>query len=227
MKKILLLEDDEALSTGIVMAMNRENYEFTQCFTISETREVLKGQIFDLIILDINLPDGSGLELCHKIRENNKTPIILLTARGTELDIVAGLETGADDYITKPFSLMVLRARVNALFRRLEPEEKTSDYQTGPFIFHFKVMDFLKNNTSIDLSKTEQKLLYLFISNPNQILSRTRMMEYVWPDGTEYVEDNALSVTIRRLRDKLEDNPSRPEYIKTMYGLGYMWVPRL
>jgi len=227
MKKILLLEDDEALSTGIVMAMNRENYEFTQCFTISETREVLKGQIFDLIILDINLPDGSGLELCHKIRKNNKTPIILLTARGTELDIVAGLETGADDYITKPFSLMVLRARVNALFRRLEPEEKTSDYQTGPFIFHFKVMDFLKNNTSIDLSKTEQKLLYLFISNPNQILSRTRMMEYVWPDGTEYVEDNALSVTIRRLRDKLEDNPSRPEYIKTMYGLGYMWVPRL
>jgi len=227
MKKILLLEDDEALSTGIVMAMNRENYEFTQCFTISETREVLKGQIFDLIILDINLPDGSGLELCHKIRENNKTPIILLTARGTELDIVAGLETGADDYITKPFSLMVLRARVNALFRRLEPEEKTSEYQTGPFIFHFTVMEFLKNNTSIDLSKTEQKLLYLFISNPNQILSRTRMMEYVWPDGTEYVEDNALSVTIRRLRDKLEDNPSRPEYIKTMYGLGYMWVPRL
>lgn len=227
MKKILLLEDDEALSTGIVMAMNRENYEFTQCFTISETREVLKGQIFDLIILDINLPDGSGLELCHKIRENNKTPIILLTARGTELDIVAGLETGADDYITKPFSLMVLRARVNALFRRLEPEEKTSEYQTGPFIFHFTAMEFLKNNTSIDLSKTEQKLLYLFISNPNQILSRTRMMEYVWPDGTEYVEDNALSVTIRRLRDKLEDNPSRPEYIKTMYGLGYMWVPRL
>jgi len=227
MKKILLLEDDEALSTGIVMAMNRENYEFTQCFTISETREVLKGQIFDLIILDINLPDGSGLELCHKIRKNNKTPIILLTARGTELDIVAGLETGADDYITKPFSLMVLRARVNALFRRLEPEEKTSEYQTGPFIFHFTVMEFLKNNTSIDLSKTEQKLLYLFISNPNQILSRTRMMEYVWPDGTEYVEDNALSVTIRRLRDKLEDNPSRPEYIKTMYGLGYMWVPRL
>jgi len=227
MKKILLLEDDEALSTGIVMAMNRENYEFTQCFTISETREVLKGQIFDLIILDINLPDGSGLELCHKIRKNNKTPIILLTARGTELDIVAGLETGADDYITKPFSLMVLRARVNALFRRLEPEEKTSEYQTGPFIFHFTAMEFLKNNTSIDLSKTEQKLLYLFISNPNQILSRTRMMEYVWPDGTEYVEDNALSVTIRRLRDKLEDNPSRPEYIKTMYGLGYMWVPRL
>jgi len=227
MKKILLLEDDEALSTGIVMAMSRENYEFTQCFTISETREVLKGQIFDLIILDINLPDGSGLELCHKIRENNKTPIILLTARGTELDIVAGLETGADDYITKPFSLMVLRARVNALFRRLEPEGKTSEYQTGPFIFHFTAMEFLKNNTSIDLSKTEQKLLYLFISNPNQILSRTRMMEYVWPDGTEYVEDNALSVTIRRLRDKLEDNPSRPEYIKTMYGLGYMWVPRL
>lgn len=224
MKEILLLEDDEVLSSGIIMALNRENYRFTQCFTIAAAREAMNRQTFDLLVLDINLPDGSGFVLCREIRKSSKIPIILLTARDMELDIVAGLESGADDYITKPFSLMVLRARVNALFRRFEPGESPGEYVIDSFVFNFTKMEFYKNNMPIELSKTEQKLLYLFVLNQNITLCRTTMLERIWPDGTEYVEDNALSVTIRRLRDKLEDNPSKPEYIKTVYGLGYVWV---
>jgi len=224
MKQILLLEDDEVLSKGIIIALNRENYQFIQCFTIFEAKEVLARQTFDLLVLDINLPDGSGFELCREIRRESKVPVILLTARDMELDIVAGLESGADDYITKPFSLMVLRARVNAMLRRFEPEEKINEYQIDDFLFNFTTMKFYKNNNLIDLSRTEQKLLQLFILNKNITLSRSLILERIWPDGTEYVDDNALSVAIRRLRDKLEDNPSKPEYIKTVYGQGYVWI---
>ena len=171
---------------------------------------------------DGNLPDGSGFELCRKIRKSSKVSIILLTARDMELDIVRGLECGADDYITKPFSTMVLRARIRALLRRTAPEQET-DYAQGPFRFQFATMEFLKNGIPVDLSRTEQRILYLLVFHPGQILTRERLMEWVWPDGTEYVEDNALSVGIRRLRDKLEDNPSKPEHIKTVYGKGYQW----
>ena len=139
-----------------------------------------------------------------------------------ELDIVKGLECGADDYITKPFSLMVLRARVRVLLRRNSGEQK-SEYKDDVFRFCFDTMKFYKDGSSIELSKTEQRILYLLVFNAGQILTRERLLEWVWPDGTEYVEDNALSVGIRRLRDKLEDMPSKPTYIKTVYGKGYMW----
>lgn len=224
MKRILLLEDDVTLNNGIVMALKREEYQFSQCFTISEAIELINHEVFDMLILDINLPDGSGFELCRDIRKCSKVPIILLTARNMEFDIVAGLECGADDYITKPFSLMVLRARINVLFRRLEPSDGIREYQVGKFAFNFIEMEFYKNNKPIELSKTEQKLLYLFVSNPNKTLSRDMMLERIWADGAEYVEDNALSVTIRRLRDKLEDDSSKPNYIKTVFGKGYVWV---
>lgn len=227
MKKILLLEDDEALNNGIVLALKREGYDFFQCFSICEAKKILNEEHFDLLILDVNLPDGSGFELCREIRKCSKVPIILLTARNMELDVVAGLETGADDYITKPFSLMVLRARINALFRRLELSEGVKEYETGKFIFNFENMEFYKDKVSIELSKSEQKLLYMFVSNPNKTLSREMMLERIWSSGAEYVEDNALSVTIRRLRDKLEDDPSQPQYIKTIYGKGYVWVSAL
>lgn len=139
-----------------------------------------------------------------------------------ELDIVKGLESGADDYITKPFSLMVLRARIRALLRR-SPASNEPEYKDSIFLFRFETMEFYKNGISIELSKTEQRILYLLISNPNIIITRERLLEWVWPEGTEYVEDNALSVAIRRLRDKLEDDSSNPQYIKTVYGKGYMW----
>lgn len=222
MKYILILEDDADLAAGMEMALMSDDFSFTICSTIKEAEEKFRQQTFDLLILDVNLPDGSGFELCRKIRKSSKVSIILLTARDMELDIVRGLECGADDYITKPFSTMVLRARIRALLRRTAPGQET-DYAQGPFRFQFATMEFLKNGIPVDLSRTEQRILYLLVFHPGQILTRERLMEWVWPDGTEYVEDNALSVGIRRLRDKLEDNPSKPEHIKTVYGKGYQW----
>lgn len=222
MKYILILEDDADLAAGMEMALMSDDFSFTICSTIKEAEEKFRQQTFDLLILDVNLPDGSGFELCRKIRKSSKVSIILLTARDMELDIVRGLECGADDYITKPFSTMVLRARIRALLRRTAPEQDT-DYAQGSFRFQFATMEFLKNGIPVNLSRTEQRILYLLVFHPGQILTRERLMEWVWPDGTEYVEDNALSVGIRRLRDKLEDNPSKPEHIKTVYGKGYQW----
>lgn len=221
-QSILILEDDEDLSSGIRMSLESPGFCFTCCKTISEAKEALEIDKFDLLILDISLPDGSGLDLCKEIRRTSRVPVVLLTAKDMELDIVIGLECGADDYITKPFSLMVLRARIRALLRRNDNFQKTG-YQNGIFIFHFDTMDFYKNGKAIELSKTEQRILYTLVSNAGQIITRELLLERVWPDGTEYVEDNALSVGIRRLRDKLEDIPSKPGYIKTVYGKGYIW----
>ncbi len=219
---ILILEDDEDLAEGICLSLNNDNLEFFLCKTLSEARTQLRKGKFDLLILDINLPDGSGLDLCREIRKTSKVPIALLTAKDMELDIVKGLECGADDYITKPFSLMVLRARIRALLRRNTGEQQ-SEYSDPVFRFCFDTMEFYKEGKPIDLSKTEQRILYLLVFHAGRILTRERLLEWVWPDGTEYVEDNALSVGIRRLRDKLEDVPSKPVYIKTAYGKGYIW----
>lgn len=218
----MILEDDVDLAEGISLSLNSKDLEFVLCKTITEAKEMLRQKTFDLLIFDINLPDGSGLEFCREIRKSSRIPIALLTAKDMELDIVKGLEYGADDYITKPFSLMVLRARMRALLRRNMGEQR-AEYQDRVFQFYFDTMNFYKEGTSIELSKTEQRILYLLVSNPGQILTRERLLEWVWPEGTEFVEDNALSVGIRRLRDKLEDVPSKPAYIKTIYGKGYMW----
>lgn len=223
MKKIVLvLEDDVDLAEGIELSLQSEELNFVICSTIADARTVIPKQKIDLMILDINLPDGNGLEFCHEIKQKVSIPIALLTAKDMELDIVKGLESGADDYITKPFSLMVLRARIRALLRR-SPARNEPEYKDSIFLFRFETMEFYKNGTPIELSKTEQRILYLLISNPNIIIARERLLEWVWPEGTEYVEDNALSVAIRRLRDKLEDDSSNPQYIKTVYGKGYMW----
>lgn len=219
---IMILEDDRDLAEGISLALNSRDLEFILCRTIEEAKNELQRKSFDLLIFDINLPDGSGLELCKKIRRTSRVPIALLTAKDMELDIVTGLECGADDYITKPFSLMVLRARIRALLRRNTGEQQ-SEYRDTIFQFYFDTMKFYKKGIPIELSKTEQRILYLLVFNAGQILTRERLLEWVWPDGTEYVEDNALSVGIRRLRDKLEDIPSKPSFIKTIYGKGYMW----
>lgn len=220
---ILILEDDIDLATGIKISLNEQGVQFIICQTIEEAREKLKTQIFDLLILDVNLPDGSGFELCQEIRRKSKVPILLLTARDMEIDIVRGLECGADDYITKPFSTMILRARIRALLRRVNLEQTESEYCKGDFRFKFSTMEFSKNNQLISLSRTEQRILYILVFNEGRIITREHLLEWVWPEGTEYVEDNALSVGIKRLRDKLEEIPSKPQYIKTIYGKGYVW----
>ena len=221
-KLVMILEDDTDLAEGIELSLQDEELNFIICKTIAEARKALGLYYFDLLIVDINLPDGNGLELCRELKKKIRIPVALLTAKVMEIDIVKGLESGADDYITKPFSLMVLRARIRALLRRNDNFQRAG-YQNETFCFHFDTMDFYKNGKPIELSKTEQRILYTLVSNAGQILTRELLLERVWPDGTEYVEDNALSVGIRRLRDKLEDVPSKPGYIKTVYGKGYIW----
>lgn len=225
MYHILIIEDDIALSNGITLALRDSRFEFRQAFNLSEAGKLLKSEQIDLIILDVNLPDGSGLELLKKLRVSSSVPVIILTANDLETDIVTGLEYGADDYVTKPFSLMVLRAKVNARIRQLEHAVSLSkEIRMDGFCFDFQTMQFFKNGTAIELSKTEQKLLRLLIENRGNTVSRSGLVDKIWTDGAEYVDENALSVTIKRLRDKLEDNPSAPQYIKTVYGIGYTWV---
>ncbi len=221
-QSILILEDDEDLAEGISLSLQSSEYTFHLCYTIAQAQDLLSQLRFDLLMIDINLPDGNGLTLCQNIRKTSRVPIMLLTAKDMELDIVKGLESGADDYITKPFSPMVLRARVRALLRRISKDEK-AEYKDPVFQFYFDTMKFYKNGTDIELSKTEQRILYILVMNAGQVITRQRMLEWVWPEGTEYVEDNALSVGIRRLRDKLEDTSKKPVYIQTVYGKGYLW----
>ena len=223
MQKVLLLEDDTALGEGICLALKSGEIEIMLCRTLSEGRQALKQNNFDLLILDVNLPDGSGLTLLREVRQSSVVPVILLTANDMETDIVCGLESGADDYITKPFSLAVLRARVNARLRR-NAAALSGAVETGDFSFHFDRMEFRKNGQMIELSKTEQKLLRVLVENRGQTLTRASLVDRVWTDGAEYVDENALSVTIKRLRDKLEDIPSKPRYLKTVYGIGYTWA---
>lgn len=223
MQKILLLEDDIALGNGVCLALQGPAVEITLCRTLAEGRGAFEAGQFDLLILDVNLPDGSGLELLRQARQVSAVPVILLTANDMEMDIVTGLESGADDYITKPFSLAVLRARVNAQLRRGAPAQSAC-VETGSFRFDFERMEFRKDGRLVELSKTEQKLLRLLVENRGQTLSRAALVDRVWTDGAEYVDENALSVTVKRLRDKLEDTPSKPQYLKTVYGIGYTWA---
>ena len=224
MKRILLLEDDAALGQGIRFALENNSIQVELCTALSQAQSILSSENFDLLILDVNLPDGSGLDLLRDVRRcHSSVPVILLTANDLETDIVVGLESGADDYITKPFSLTVLRARVNAQLRRGTPVQ-TATAESEGFAFDFEWMEFRKNGRLIELSKTEQRLLRILVENRGRVLSRETLLERVWPDGAEYVEENTLSVTVKRLRDKLEDTPSKPRLLKTVYGIGYTWA---
>ena len=224
MKDLLIVEDDPTLGEGIRLALQAPELRPQLCRSLAEAGELLSRRSFDLLILDINLPDGSGLDLLRQLRgAGDRTPVILLTANDLELDEVTGLEAGADDYITKPFSLAVLRARVAAQLRRGAPAA-SSPLRLGPFAFDFEGMDFRRAGEPVELSKTEQKLLRVLVENRGRTVPRPMLAEKVWPDGAEMVEPNALSVTVKRLRAKLEADPANPQYLKTVYGLGYTWA---
>ena len=222
MQKILLLEDDITLGSGIRLALQSPEVQVRLCRTLEQGKSAVL-EPFDLLILDINLPDGSGLDLLGQVRKTSHVPVILLTANDLEMDVVTGLEAGADDYITKPFSLAILRARVNAQLRR-GMSTKISCVEIDRFQFDFDLMEFRKDGQSMELSKTEQKLLRILVENRGQTLSRGVLVDRIWTDGAEFVDENALSVTVKRLRSKLEDNPSSPKYVKTVYGIGYTWA---
>lgn len=219
MKNILIVEDDSALTTGLCRALSSDEIYTAGCHSLREARGLLQKQTYSLILLDVNLPDGNGFDFLKEIKDTFSTPVILLTANDMETDIVAGLELGADDYITKPFSLAVLRARVNAALRRESVEKPAVSFLTGRYSFHFDRMEFFCDGVKTELSKTEQKLLRLLVENAGITLSRDKLIDAVWTDGAEYVDENALSVTIKRLRDKLKAQ----DHIKTVYGIGYVW----
>ena len=205
MHRILIVEDDETLAQGIRLALRSPETEITLCGTLADAAEAFHRTLFHLLILDINLPDGSGLDWLREIRQTSAGPVIALTARDLEIDIVTGLESGADDYITKPFSLAVLRARVNARLRRsFTVPAKSGVTVTDGFRFDFDRMEFHnRDGQAVELSKTEQKLLRLLVEHRGQTLSRAVLIDRIWSDGAEYVNENALSVTVKRLRDKL------------------------
>lgn len=224
MKHILLVEDDIALGQGIAMALQIPETEITVCRGLREARQALSGRTFILLILDINLPDGSGLTLLRERKAlRPEVPVLLLTANDLEIDEVAGLESGADDYITKPFSLAVLRARVNARLRR-GGTAKSGELSLPPFVFDFERMVYRKNGAAIELSRAEQRRLRALVENRGHAVSRAALVDRVWTDGGDYVDENALTVTVRRLRAKLEDDPAAPVYLKTVYGIGYIWA---
>ncbi len=220
--QIVIVEDDKDLNNGLCKALKSEGRSIVSCDCIKDAKE----QIFlahpNLVLLDITLPDGSGLDLLKKIKEEGiKSPVILFSANDTDEDVVNGLELGADDYVTKPFSLSVLRARVNAQLRKAEETAAATEVvKIDKFSFDFDKMIFLVDEKEISLSKTEQRLLKMLVLNRGIILSRDELIDRLWTDGADYVDENALSVAVKRLRDKLEAK----DYIKTVYGLGYQWV---
>ena len=223
MVHIAVIEDDKGLNDGIVLALRDAQYTFSQYYNLREAEDA--PACADLIILDINLPDGSGFDYLKKLRTVQDTPVIVLTANDLETDEVKGLELGADDYITKPFSLMVLRARIKKVLQNAD-RGKGLLYEHNEFRFDFEKMQYCKNHQEIALSRTEQKLLRILVMNRNITLSRDVLLDRVWTDGAEYVDENALSVTVKRLRDKLEEDSSKPQYIRTVYGSGYVWRDR-
>lgn len=223
MEQLLVIEDDVGLNRGLSKALKTENRRIISCHDQKTAREQLLCGSASLILLDINLPDGSGLDLLKEIREKTpELPVILLTANDTDMDIVDGLERGADDYITKPFSLSVLRARVNTQLRKKRTASDHTPIHIDHFCFDFKTMTFCVGNDKVELSKTEQKLLHLLVENRGRTMMRGDLIDRIWTDGAEYVNENALSVTMKRLRDKL----GAQEYIKTIYGIGYCWVKK-
>lgn len=214
--RILIVEDDRALNQGVALALAGD--EVLQAHGAAEAREKFDPGL-DLVILDVNLPDGDGFALCRELRAIAPVPLIFLTADDIEADIVSGLESGADDYVTKPFSLNVLRARVNAVRRRRMPEGER--FREGAFDFDFERMRFLAGGEPVELSRSEQRLLRLLVANRGTILTRDALIDRVWSDGEEFVEGNALSVAVGRLRKKLPGIP-----LRTVYGVGYVWEKR-
>ena len=220
MERILIVEDDTALRNGIALALRGEGRWVDVCPDLAAARAFLSEMVPDLILLDINLPDGSGLDLCRDLRVHSGVPVIFLTANDTELDEVMGLEAGGDDYITKPFSLAVVRARVDAALRRGTVSDPV--WCVGDLRLDFQNMRFTKGGLDLNLSKTELRLLRLLVENRGRTLTRDQLLDSIW-DGGEFVDENALSVAIRRLRGKIENDPKAPRFIQTVYGIGYTW----
>lgn len=223
MTRLLLVEDDLTIVSGLKYALEQQNYTVDVAITIKEAHELFNQHDFNLLILDINLPDGNGLDFCQEIRQTSNIPIIFLTASETENNIVIGLELGADDYITKPFRLRELLGRVKAVLRRYEGNQlkiiKIKDLE-----INLQNATVHKNDKEIVLTVIEYRLLLILAQNTNEIVSRAELVRSLFEFGSEYVSDNTLSVYLKRLREKIEDDPSNPVYIETVRRKGYRLI---
>lgn len=224
MSNILLLEDDLSLINGLSFALRRQGYGLEVARTIKEVDTVWAEGKYDLLILDVSLPDGSGFEICEKVRQTSKVPIIFLTASDEEVNIIMGLDMGGDDYITKPFKLGVLLSRINALLRRAGDFSRTdTEIHSNGLKAILTQGKVYKNGELLDLTAGEYKLLCLFMQNPGTVLSKEQILENLWDNEGNYIDNNTLNVYIRRLRTKVEDNPSDPQMILTVRRMGYKW----
>lgn len=221
-KTILILEDDENLNRGIAFTFEKDGYQAVSANSIKEGKRLMEQHKASLIILDLGLPDGNGMDFCKEIRAYSNVPIIMLTVCDLETDEVSGLLAGADDYITKPFSLSILRARVEALLRRTE-EESRHIILSGKYRLDTNLCKLFREDEEIPISATEYRLLYFLMTNAGQVLSKEQILSSLWDNEGNFVNENTLPVNISRLRAKLEDDSKKPHIIKTIHGIGYIW----
>lgn len=224
MSRILLLEDDLSLINGLSFAFQRQGFELDIAKTLKEASLSWTDGKYDLLVLDVSLPDGSGFEFCKKVRQSSKVPIIFLTASDEEVNIIMGLDIGGDDYITKPFKLGVLISRINALLRRAQNfhSQETELTSSGIQILRLQGQAY-KNGELLELTAAEYKLLCLFMENPNTVLTKEQILDRLWDCEGNYIDSSTLTVYIRRLRMKVEDNPSEPQKLLTVRRMGYKW----
>lgn len=224
MKRILLVEDDLSLVNGLSFAVKKQGYLLDVAHTSSETNRLWENEKYDLVILDVSLPDGSGFDICRRIRQASKVPIMFLTAMDEEMDIIMGLDIGGDDYITKPFKLAVLMSRINALLRRSDNfnQADTELNSNGIQVNRLKG-EVYKDNVPVELTASEYKLLCLFMENPDVVLSPEQILNRLWDCDENYIDNNSLTVYIRRLRTKIEDDPGSPRRVITVRRMGYKW----
>jgi len=218
---VFLLEDDEAIGIGLKYSLENEGYTVTIAKSVKSAFEIINKEKFALYILDLTLPDGSGYDVCKKIKSIGDFPVIFLTAYDDEVNVVMGLELGADDYISKPFRVKELIARIKSVLRRYNRESK-GIINIGNVLINTNKATVFKNGQEIILTAMEYKLFLILLNNRGNILSRNKLLEYIWDVEGDFVNDNTLTVYIKRLRDKIEDDPSAPMIIKTIRGLGYV-----
>lgn len=230
MGKILLLEDDKSLNRGISFKLKKEGFEVETAFCIEEAKNIFDNNKIDLIITDIGLPDGSGFDFCEEIRKISNVYIIMLTALDEEFNAVMGYEIGADDYVTKPFSLAILVSKVKAFMKRAgnDEKEKTSENILVSEDIEFDYGDYTlilnrEDTEKVQLTKTEGKLLKLLMENAMNIIQKEQILDILWDMDGNFVDDNTVAVYMRRLRKKVEKDPSEPVFIKNIRGIGYKW----
>ena len=225
MQKLLLLEDDISLIDGLSYSLKKNGFDIEIARTMKEAEELLTLRAdFDLLLFDVTLPDGTGFTLCEKLRQSgNSTPLIFLTASDEETSVIRGLDCGGDDYITKPFKLGELCSRIRALLRRSNKEAGENVLRSGNVLVNLAEGRVFLGEEPIEFTGAEYRLLCLFLKNSGRVLTRSMILDKLWDGAGNFVDDNTLSVYVRRLREKLEKNPSKPEHLKTVRGFGYQW----